>query len=375
VTPQKLIDYAFRAVHVTAATAKTIAAQFYGTPPRRSYFLGCSTGGRQALIAAQRFPQDFDGILSMAPVLDFTGTMLKYVEMRRAFEAGPLTEAKIRLAGEVIYSSCDPKDGLRDGVIQDPRRCGFDPAGQLPKCSGADSPDCFTEAQIQTLQTIYSDQFVSGKRIFPGWPVGAEALDARGRPGWYFWLYRDDGPPLQHQFATSFFQYLAFPKKDPNLQLKDVEPERDLPRLEAIHKMLDATDADLSGFRERKGKLLMTYGWADPALNPNMGIEYYESVVRKMGPEAGDFFRLFMMPGVFHCAGGPGCDSAFTLGALVDWVEKGNAPEAIRAEKRQAGKVIRSRPLCPYPAVASYKGSGSPDDAANFRCMEPQAAP
>jgi feruloyl esterase len=154
-----------------------------------------------------------------------------------------------------------------------------------------------------------------------------------------------------------------------------VEPERDLPRLEAIHKMLDATDADLSGFRERKGKLLMTYGWADPALNPNMGIEYYESVVRKMGPEAGDFFRLFMMPGVFHCAGGPGCDSAFTLGALVDWVEKGNAPEAIRAEKRQAGKVIRSRPLCPDPAGASYKGSGSPDDAANFRCMEPQAAP
>jgi feruloyl esterase len=205
--------------------------------------------------------------------------------------------------------------------------------------------------------------------------VGAEALDPRGRPGWYFWLYRDDGPPLQQQFGNTFFQYLAFPKKDPNFRMSDFQFERDTPRLESIRKILDATDTDLSGFRDRKGKLLMTYGWADPALNPNMGVEYYESVLNKMGPATGDFFRLFMMPGVFHCAGGPGCDSAFTLTVLVDWVEKGKAPETIRAEKRQEGKVLRSRPLCPYPAVASYKGSGDPNDTANFRCMEPPAVP
>jgi feruloyl esterase len=200
--------------------------------------------------------------------------------------------------------------------------------------------------------------------------VGAEVAGPDGRIGWENWLVRENGPPISQQFGTTFFQYVAYPKKDPNVRLNQFDPEKDYPRLAAIHRILDATDPDLSGFRDRGGKLLMTFGWADPALNPNMGVEYYESAVRKMGPNTRDFFRLFMMPGVFHCAGGPGCDSAPRFAALIDWVEQGKAPDTIRAEKRIAGKVVRSRPLCLYPAVAMYTGTGSTDDAANFRCAE-----
>lgn len=366
---QKLLDYAFRAVHVTALTAKALSAHFYGRAPRRSYFLGCSTGGRQALMSAQRFPEDFDGILSMAPVLDFTGTMLKYAGTLQAFATAPVSEAKLKLAGETIYASCDAKDGVKDGILEDPRRCAFDPAAQLPKCPGAEAPDCFTQGQISGLTALYTDQVVNGKRIFPGWPVGPEAVGQNGRVGWFPWLVREGEPSLSQQFSTAFFQYLAFPKKNPDFQLGQLDIARDLPRLDAIRRTLDATDSDLSGFRDRQGKLLMTFGWADPALNPNMGVEYYESVVRKMGPDTRDFFRLFMMPGVFHCGGGPGCDSADTLSALVNWVENGKAPETMRAEKRQGAAVLRSRTLCPYPAVAAYTGTGSTDDAASFRCV------
>jgi feruloyl esterase len=371
VTPQKLLDYAFRAVHVTAVTAKSMTARYYGSAAKKSYFVGCSTGGRQALIAAQRFPDDFDGILSMAPVLDFTGTMVNYARVLKAFETAPVPVAKLRLTGEKILALCDAKDGVTDGLIGDPRRCGFDPAADLPRCSGPEAPDCFTEGQIATLKTLYSDMSINGARVFPAGPLGAEVAGPDGRIGWENWLVREKGPPISQLFGTTFFQYLAYPTKDPNLRLNDFEPERDYPKLEAIRRILDATDPDLSGFRDRGGKLLMTFGWADPALNPNMGVEYYESVSRKMGSTTRDFFRLFMMPGVFHCAGGPGCDSAPRFAALIDWVESGKAPDVILAEKRVSGKVVRSRPLCQYPAVATYTSSGSTDDAANFRCVAP----
>jgi feruloyl esterase len=371
VNSQKLLDYAFRAMHVSAETAKKLARTYYGSAPQRSYYQGCSTGGRQALISAQRFPQDFDGIVCGAPVLDFSGTMLKYTSWVQALAAAPLPAAKLKPLADRVYAQCDAKDGLKDGLIDDPRRCGFQPARDLPKCTGADSPECFTEGQIRSLENIYGDLRIGGQRRFPGWPVGAEIAGSNGRSGWEGWIIRDGAPTTSLLFAETFFRYLAYPKKDPELQLKQFDFERDAPRLEWIRKVLDATDPDLAAFRERGGKLLMWYGWADPALNPLMGVEYYEAVARQMGPATQDFFRLFMLPGVFHCSGGVGCASFDRLTAIIDWVENGRAPDVLTASRVEQDKVLRTRPLCPYPQVAKYKGSGSIDDAANFVCANP----
>ncbi len=369
VSSQKLYDYAFRAVHVTAETAKRLAAAYYGSGPSKSYFFGCSTGGRQALISAQRFPDDFDGIVAGAPVLDFTGTMIGYVQTAHAMATAAIPAAKLMTLAQKVYESCDGKDGVKDGLIEDPRRCGFSPTRELPKCAGdGDGDACFTAAQIETLEKIYADVSANGKRLFPGWPVGAEVAGSNGRSGWDAWLVREGGPPISVLFAETFFRYLAFPKKDPGLTLKQVDLGRDAPRLQWIRQVLDATDPDLSRFRARGGKLLMYFGWADPALNPRMGVEYYESVMRKMGAATQEFFRLYMMPGVFHCAGGVGCAAFDPIAALIPWVEQGRPPENLVASRVEAGKLIRTRPLCAYPQVAKYQGSGSIDEAASFRC-------
>jgi hypothetical protein len=374
VDAQKLYDYAFRAVHVTTVTAKRLAEAYYGSAPERSYFNGCSTGGRQALIAAQRFPEDFDGIIVGAPVLNFTGTMVSYANTAQTLTRGPLPVAKLEPLAKRIYALCDGKDGLEDGLIDDPRRCGFDPARDLPRCAdGADAPDCFTPAQIATLTVLYGDIVSQGKRVFPGWPVGAEIGEGDRRSGWDPWIVREGSPTISVVFGETFFRYLAFPKKNPDFRLRHFDLDRDLPRLDWIHKVLDATDTDLSAFQKRGGKLLMWYGWADPALNPLMAVEYYQAVLERMGSATRDFFRLFMLPGVFHCGGGPGCGAFDPLRPVIEWVEQGKAPERLEAARIEEGKTLRTRPLCPYPQVARYKGSGSVDDAASFACVDPDA--
>jgi feruloyl esterase len=224
----------------------------------------------------------------------------------------------------------------------------------LKTCETA-SADCFTAGQIAALERMYSDVTAAGKRVFPGWPYGAEE-------GWVNWMAKDSGPTIGLQFSSDFFKYLL----KPGMDWKDFQLDRDLPKLDAIHKVLDATDPDLSAFRERGGKMLMYYGWADPALNARMGVEYYESVLKQMGPNTTDFFRLFLVPGMFHCGGGPGPNQFDSFGALRDWVEKGTKPDVLQAKKGN-----RTRPLCVYPQVARYSGSGSIDDAASFRCVAP----
>jgi len=368
---QKLLDYAFRSLHVTAEAAKLLVRSYYGGPPTRSYFEGCSTGGRQGLILAQRFPADFDGIVVGAPVLNFSGTMMAYANDVQALRSAPIPASKLPLLAEKIYAQCDAKDGLKDGLIDDPRRCGFQPSRDLPKCDAGDQPGCFTAGQIAALEKIYGDVVSQGKRIFPGWPVGAEIAGPNGRSGWDPWFVNDAGPTTQVAFGETFFRYLAFSKPDPTYDLSQFNLDRDPPRLEAIHQILDATDPDLSRFEQRGGKILMYFGWADPALNPLMGVEYYEQVAQRMGADTGGFFRLFMVPGMFHCNGGVGADTFDKLGPLADWVEHGAAPDAIPASRVIGGKVVRTRPLCAYPEVARYKGSGSIDDAANFACVKP----
>ncbi len=371
---QKLLDYAYRAVHVTALTAKRIAQAYYLDPLERSYFDGCSTGGRQGLMSAQRFPDDFDGIVVGAPVLNFTGTMISAAWNGKALLAGPIPTGKLKLLSEKVMAKCDGQDGLTDGLIDDPRRCAFQPARDLPACAAdADGPDCFTVAQIKALEKIYGGVVRHGKQFFPGQPVGAEILapgPKGARSGWDGWIVRDNAPTTAVMFSESFLRYMAFGRPDPSYDWRQLNFETDPDRMEWIHGVLDATDPNLSRFRARGSKILMYFGWADPALNPLMGIGYYQDVVERMGPSTTDFFRLFMVPGMFHCGGGVGPSNFDALSPLVQWVEKGVAPESIVGSRMVDGKAVRTRPLCPYPQVAKHQG-GSMDDATSFACVAP----
>jgi feruloyl esterase len=376
------IDYAFRAVHLTAVTAKRLTEIYYGKAPRYSYFDGCSTGGRQALIEAQRFPGDFNGIVAGAPVLDFTGTMMLYSRMVRALEAAPVSAAQLRAAAGAIYARCDGRDGLGDGLIDDPRRCDFDPRRDLPRCkAGATDEDCLTEAQLDAVSTVYGDVVIDGRKRFPGLPVGSEieGPDDQGgqASGWVPWLIPAEkgmfaGTTIGRAFADTFFKYMAFEQDDPAFELSASDLARDAPRMARIERILNATDPDLAEFRARGGKLVMHFGWADAGLNPLMGVEYYERAERA-NDNAREFFRLFMVPGMFHCRGGVGPNHFDPVTAVINWVEGGAAPERIVATKRGPdGAAVMTRPLCPYPQVARHRGSGSTEEAANFDCVTPR---
>ena len=370
VNPQKLADWAFRSLHVTAETAKRVAEAYYGHRPTKSYYNGCSTGGRQGLIFAQRYPDDFDGLIVGSPALDQVGGRLRSISTYQALAKSRIPTSKLPLLARRIYDLCDAKDGLKDGLITDPRGCDFQPSRDLPACSGGDGPDCFTSGQIATLTTIYSDLSLNGKRVAPGWPVGAEIAGPNGHSGWDGWILRDQGLSQSAQFADSAMKYMVFPKPIPEYDLMRVNLERDAHLFDDLGKQVSALDPNLAPFRDRGGKILMYIGWADPALNPRSGIEYYEAVLKQLGPSAREFFRLYMMPGVFHCSGGVGPACFDPLARVIPWVEQGKAPETIVASQIESGKTLRTRPLCPYPTAAHYKGSGSPDEAANFRCEE-----
>lgn len=372
VNRQKLYDYAFRSLHTTAVAAKQLIRAHYGAPAGKAYWQGCSTGGRQALILAQRFPGDFDGIIAGAPVLNFTGTMFQFAWMSNALAAAPIPLNKMKAVAAAVYAKCDGADGLEDGLIDDPRRCDFSPARDLPKCrAGEDNPGCLTAAQLQAIERIYSPVTSNGKELMPGWPVSAEAIPPGGRSGWSEWILKDDGPTIGYSFADSFFKHMAFERKNPNFELARLDFDKDSPRVEWLRPLLDAVDTDLSAFRARGGKLLMYYGWSDQSLNALMGVNYYEAVLKQMGSDTTSFFRFFTVPGMFHCGGGIGCSSFDMLHPLMDWVEKGTAPERVLSSRVVDGKTVRTRPLCPYPQIARYHGAGSIDEAASFRCTAP----
>jgi feruloyl esterase len=367
VNSQKFLDYAYRGVHVTVLTAKKLLPTYYDGMLRRSYFDGCSTGGRQGLIAAQRFPEDFDGIVNGAPVLDFSGTMIDYASNQRALKAAPIAADKLKILAEAVAAKCDAVDGLKDGLIDDPRSCEFKPSADLPTCAGdTDGPSCFSAAQIASLETIYGGVKRGGAEFFPGWPLGAENA-------WTPWFVGGaQGPaqgPVQVAFGETFFKYMAFGRANTSYDWLTFNVDTDLDKIQWARTVLDATDPDLSRFKTRGGKIVSYFGWADPALNPMMGIKYYESVTHKIGPSTTDFYRLFMVPGMYHCSGGTGVSTFDALTPLVEWVEKGVAPQSIVGSRLVDGKVVRTRPLCPYPQVAQYKGSGNTDEAVNFSCV------
>ncbi|NBB74511.1 MAG: tannase/feruloyl esterase family alpha/beta hydrolase [Bacteroidetes bacterium] len=376
---QKIIDFAYRAVHVTTVAAKDLIADYYGSGPKLSYFSGGSTGGRQGLMAAQRFPADYDGILVAFPVLDQTSHHLASIHTMQAMEKAPIHMNQLPTLAEHVYARCDGVDGVEDGLIAEPLRCPFDPAADLPRCNdGIARPSCFTDGQIGTLQVVYGDVKSQGETIMPGLPVGASAQGRVVGPfppyvgsGWNPYLVNQNERPFRLQGSASFLQYMAFDTPRPEYDWRDFDVDTDPGRIRWIRTVLDATDPDLSAFRAEGGKLLMYHGWADSGPNPRMSIRYYETVRDTMDAPVTDFFRLFMIPGMFH-GGGIGNPSVDAFAALRAWVETDTAPDRLTISYHEDGEVVRTRPACPYPQVARSMGTGSTEEAENFECVTPE---
>ena len=387
--PEKIIDYGYRAVHEMTVKAKSIISAFYGSGPKRSYFASCSNGGRQALMEAQRYPEDYDGLIAGAPANAFTNILLGFAWNMQATLNDPasyIPTGKLKAIEAAGLAACDERDGVADRVIDNPSNCRFDPATLL--CSGGESDDCLTEKQVIALKKIYSGpRTLKGEQIIPGFVPGGET----GPGGWSGWI-TGSAPTRGAQFFFSTQTMKNMLYNDPTWDLKSFDLEKATKLAsEKLAPILNATDPNLKAFKARGGKLILYHGWNDAALPPTNAINYYESVVAKMGKRnASSFVRLYMVPGLQHCAGGPGPDNFgavvtsaqsdpqhdMTL-ALERWVEEGKAPDRIIASKRQSqdpkSPVIKTRPLCPYPQVARYKGSGSTDDAANFVCTTERA--
>ena len=361
---RKFLDFAYLSVHETAALSKQMIQAYYGKAPRYSYWVGCSTGGRQGLQEAQRYPEDFDGLVVGAPGLFNTGNSMRRIWIGQTqVGAGAIPAEKLPILTKAIYEKCDALDGLKDGLIDDPRRCKFDAARDLPKCSGADSAECFTAPQIASLVKIYGGVRNSkGKQLFPGEPVGSE-------PMWPDNFIAPDKTVLPRAESQMKFAMLD-PPPGASWSYTMFNFDHDPERLTKAGEALNARNPDLAPLKKRGGKIVQYSGWADQQVNPFPGIEYYETVSKRMGADATrDFYRLFMIPGMFHCNGGPGCNTVDWLAAVMDWVEKGNAPTQLVGAHVEKGITTRTRPLCPYPLVARYKGTGSIDEAASFSCV------
>jgi feruloyl esterase len=361
--PEKLTDFAYRAVHEMTVTSKAIIAHFYGRGPRYSYWNGCSTGGRQGLKEAQRFPADFDGIIAGAPANYQMHLHVWSVAVAQAMHKEPgsyIPPEKYPAIHRAALEACDALDGLKDGLIQDPTRCHFDP--KVLECKDADSPACLTAPQVEAARKIYAPLKNSrtGAEIFPSMEPGSE-LGWAGLAG-----------PNAAAVATDTFTYLVY--RDPNWDWHTLNPDTDTARADQNDNgLIDAIDPNPKPFFSHNGKLIMYHGWSDQLIAPGNSVNYYGSVAKKMGGPAGatDEIRLFMVPGMAHCAGGEGPNTFDMVSAIEQWVEHGQAPEQIIASHSQNGTVDRTGPLCPYPQVARYKGSGSIDDAANFICAAP----
>jgi feruloyl esterase len=374
--PEKLIDYGHRAVHVMTESAKLIVRDAMGRFAERSYFVGCSAGGQQALSEAQRYPEDYDGIVAGDPannrIRQTFGFLSSWIATHAADGKPVITQPKLALLTKSVVEACDQIDGLKDGIIDDPRRCHFDPAKLLCR-SVSDEPTCLTAPQVDAAKKMYdgTKNPRTGELVFTGWPRGSEGFGEAPGQSWRQYVV-DPPEPMR----VGFFKYWLF--HDPNWDYRSIDWEHDLAYAEQKLPFMAAVDKDLSPFKKHVGKLVMYSGWADPVVPPQDTVAYYEGVVKTMGGLAPtrDFYRLFMAPGMGHCAGGPGPNQFDAIGALEQWVEKGAAPDKLIATHSANGKVDRTRPLCMYPLVARHKGTGSIDEAANFACVAaPPAAP
>jgi feruloyl esterase len=372
--PEKLIDYAYRAIHVMTETAKLIVRDHQGRFAERSYFVGCSAGGHQALSEAQRYPDDYDGIIAGDPannrIRQTFGFLYSWMATHGPDGKSLLPQAKLSLLTRAAVEACDGLDGLKDGLIDDPRKCRFDPAKLLCK-SDADDAACLSAPQVEAAQKMYDGvkNPRTGEQIFTAWPRGSENFGEFAGQRWRQYVL-DPPEPMR----LGVFKYFLF--HDPNWDYRTIDWEHDLAYAEQKMAFLAAVDRDLTPLKKRGGKLLMYTGWADPIVPPQDTAAYYEAVVKTIGglEKTREFFRFFTAPGMGHCSGGPGPNQFDALTALEQWVEKGIAPDKLIATHSTNGKIDRSRPLCMYPLVARHKGTASIDEAANFACVADSGA-
>jgi feruloyl esterase len=359
--PEKLVDFGYRAMHETTAKAKALVNAFYGNAPRFSYFQGCSAGGRQGLKAAQMFPEDFNGIVAGAPALNTTGRAAFAVYAAQALrkeEGSYIPAAKYPAIHAAVMQACDAKDGVTDGVLENPKACSFDP--KVIECkAGVDDASCLTPAQVVAARALYAPLKNSrtGALIFTGLEPGSEK-------GWGTF-----GGQQPFVVATQMYQQMVF--KNPAWDYKALNFDGDMALVDGIEKgNINAMNPNLQPYLSRGGKLIQYHGWADQQIPPGTSPEYYQAVTQRLGgaDKVKDGYRLFMVPGMGHCGGGDGTATFDMLAALERWVERGQAPDSIPASRVVEGRADRTRPLCSYPQVATYKGSGSPDEAANFTC-------
>ncbi|MBN2242324.1 MAG: tannase/feruloyl esterase family alpha/beta hydrolase [Acidobacteria bacterium] len=351
--PEKIVDFAYRAVHDMSVKSKRVITAYYGRPPEYSYFKGCSTGGRQAVMAAQRYPGDFDGIIAGALANRHIHMHTAQVAAAIRLSRNPgqaVSEAEAAMVSEAVMKKCDV---LKEGFLNNPRACSFDFSTLL--CREAKTDACLTEAQLETVETFYGGvKNGKGELIFAGQSLG-NALPAQ---------------PSTNREPNAFIwdtvRILGLEDKD--YDWRDFDLDRDMPVIDAAAGFVDAVDPDLGAFKAHGGKLLLYHGWGDFGIPPENTIQYYESVLEEMGRGQDDWMRLFMVPGMGHCSGGAGPYSFDALGALEKWREQGMAPDAIMGRNPQSGL---ARPLCPFPQYAEYDGSGSLADSSNWSCRQP----
>ena len=386
--PEKITDFAYRAIHEMTAVGKATVKAFYGDAPRHAYFASCSNGGRQALMEAQRFPEDYDGILAGAPANYWTHLLASALWDAHATALDPasyIPTSKIPAIAHAVNEACDAADGVKDGVLNDPRKCHFTPATLL--CKEGDSDSCLTQPQVTALEKLYQGARDSkGRQVFPGFMPGGE----EGGGGWPLWITgHGPGQGLLFAFGNGYFSDMVYNDANWNYKtakLDDAVAASD----EKFASVLNSTDPNMKAFASHGGKLIIYHGWNDAAISALNSIDYYETVRKTMGPAQTDsFLRLYMVPGMQHCGGGPGTDTFGQFGfspqndpqhnmyvALEQWVEKGSAPTLVIASRLDgqgpAAKVIETRPVCAYPQEAKYKGSGDTSDAANFVCAAPE---
>lgn len=368
--PEKLVDWAHRGNHVTAQFSKALIAAYYAKPAERAYFQGCSNGGRDALMEAWRYPEDYDAIVAGAPAAPWTRDFTAMPWNIRALDGPPavnFSPAKLKLVNDAVMARCDKLDGVQDGVLENPLACRFDP--KELQCKANATSDCLSGAEVKALRALYQGPRTrDGRQISTGLAVGGETVE------WEGWI---TGPKAVHrQMSPEFFRWMVY--GDETWSIDRFDLERDY--AEAVNRVgsiVDSDNPDIRPFLKRGGKLLIYHGWADAALPPGNTINYYNAVRSKAGAKA-DQVRLFMVPGMAHCAKGPGPSLVDWLGALDTWAQDNKPPERILASKPedfnaafmgQPTKTLRTRPLCAWPAVARWNGKGSTDEAANFRCV------
>jgi hypothetical protein len=384
---QKVVDYCSGSVHATYELARRMIKTYYGIPPSFSYYVGYSSGGRQGLMEAQRYPDDFDGILGGGSPAPFTVRVMQDAWVpTQLLSVSYIPQSKLAILAEAVMAKCDGVDGVVDGLIDDPRKCDFNALSDLPACAqDADGPNCFTRAQRQAVYNIYRGPVdASGALLAKGASVGSEAIMADGMSGWTTFVPpKPDGLAYAARLGGSFVRWIGLPPKGggPGWDPKtfNVNTDWDIVR-ENWGQACDANDPDLRAFKIKGKKFIDYHAWADALCWPSRAIDYHEQVVKTIGSleETKKFYRLYMIPGMTHFPGSRSVFDRNTLRepfflALQNWVEQGSEPGALigsRAAVRGKWGAI-SRPVCAYPEVSRYVGKGSTDDASNFECVSP----